>query len=263
MNIAILGDGRLGTEIGALLGARSGIRPLMLGRPSGGQHLAPALEHVDLVFEASIGSAVQANVEVALAAGVRRFVIATTAWSDDRPHVERALVRSGASAVAAPNFSVGVALFFRLVDAAVSLYGPIAAFDPYVLEWHHAAKADRPSGTAREIVRRIVAAHPRKRGVRAPDASDANGSSDPGLVEIAVLRAGAGPGMHLVGFDAPGETLELRLTARDRSAYAAGAVAAADWLLARPRTPGIHPFDEVVDELLAAPALPEATHSTH
>src|ERR1019366_8678432 len=134
--------------------------------------------------------------------------------------------------------------------------GPIAAFDPYVLEWHHAAKSDRPSGTARELLRRIVAAHPRKRGVRD---LDADGPADPELVEVAVLRAGAGPGMHLVGFDAPGETLELRLTARDRSAYAAGAVAAADWLTARPRSPGIHPFDEVVDDLLAAPvpaALP-------
>jgi len=59
--------------------------------------------------------------------------------------------------------------------------------------------------------------------------------------------------MHLVGFDAPGETLELRLTARDRSAYAAGALAAADWLLAQPRTAGIHPFDEVVDDLLSTP----------
>ena len=39
--------------------------------------------------------------------------------------------------------------------------------------------------------------------------------------------------MHLVGFDAAGETVELRLTARDRSAYAAGILAAADWLRAR------------------------------
>jgi dihydrodipicolinate reductase len=60
--------------------------------------------------------------------------------------------------------------------------------------------------------------------------------------------------MHLVGFDAPAETIELRLTARDRSGYAAGALAAADWLLATPRAPGVHPFDLVVDDLLAAPA---------
>jgi len=248
MNIAIFGNGRLGNEIGDLLGARAGIRPSILGRPANGRHPAAALAGVDLVIDASAGPAVRDNVDLALAAGVRRFVIATTAWSDDEPAVEAALRRSSAVAVSAPNFSVGVNLFFRLVDAAVRLYGPIGSFDPYVLEWHHAAKADRPSGTARELLRRIVAAHPRKRGVRD---LDADGPSDPGLVEVAVLRAGAGPGMHLVGFDAPGETLELRLTARDRSAYATGAAAAADWLMAHPRTPGIHPFDEVVDDLLA------------
>jgi 4-hydroxy-tetrahydrodipicolinate reductase len=250
MNIAIFGDGRLGNEIGDLLGSRSGIRPAILGRPTNGRHPAPALAGVDLVFEASIPTAARDNIELGLAAGVRRFVIATTAWSDDVPAVESALRRASAAAVSAPNFSIGVNLFFRLVDAALGLYGPLDSFDPYVLEWHHAAKADRPSGTARELLRRIVAAHPRKRGVRDPGAG---GPADPGLVEVAVLRAGAGPGMHLVGFDAPGETLELRLTARDRSAYAAGAVAAADWLLAKPRSPGIHPFDEVVDDLLAAP----------
>ena len=69
---------------------------------------------------------------------------------------------------------------------------------------------------------------------------------------MAVIRAGAAPGMHLVGFDAPGESLEMRLTARDRSAYASGAVTAAEWLLAEPRTPGFHPFDDVVDSMIIA-----------
>jgi 4-hydroxy-tetrahydrodipicolinate reductase len=250
MNIAIFGDGRLGNEIGDLLGARSGIRPTILGRPANGRHPLAVLAGVDLVFEASVGSATRDNIELGLAAGVRRFVIATTAWSDDQPAVEAALHRASSAAVSAPNFSIAVNLFFRLVDTAVRLYGPIGSFDPYVLEWHHAAKADRPSGTARELLRRIVAAHPRKRGARD---LDADGPADPGLVEVAVLRAGAGPGMHLVGFDAPGETLELRLTARDRTPYATGAAAAADWLMAQPRSPGIHPFDEVVDDLLTVP----------
>jgi dihydrodipicolinate reductase len=57
--------------------------------------------------------------------------------------------------------------------------------------------------------------------------------------------------MHVVGFDAAGETVELRLTARDRGAYAAGAVASADWLRSAPRRPGLHRFEEVVDDLLA------------
>jgi hypothetical protein len=52
---------------------------------------------------------------------------------------------------------------------------------------------------------------------------------------VVAIRVGTNPGRHLVGFDGPGETIELTLTARDRSACAAGVVAAADWLLAEPR----------------------------
>ena len=60
-----------------------------------------------------------------------------------------------------------------------------------------------------------------------------------------------------MGFDAPGETLEIKLTSRDRSAYAAGILASADWLLREPRAPGIHDFDPVVvDELIASAAKP-------
>ena len=61
-------------------------------------------------------------------------------------------------------------------------------------------------------------------------------------LEVLAVRAGANPGSHLVGFDAPGETLEIRLSSRDRSAYASGIVASADWLSIQPRTPGIHAF---------------------
>ena len=144
-------------------------------------------------------------------------------------------------AVAASNFSLGVALFGRLVDAAVALFGPVEGFDPYLVEWHRRTKLDRPSGTARELAGRIVDGHPRL-----------TGQDD---LEVVSIRAGASPGMHLVGFDAVGETVELRLTARDRSAYATGILAAADWLDRTRRPAGLHPFDPIVDELLARPAI--------
>jgi dihydrodipicolinate reductase len=82
--------------------------------------------------------------------------------------------------------------------------------------------------------------------------SAATGPPAPDELEVVAVRAGASPGTHLVGFDAPGETIELRLTARDRSAYAAGILAAADWLVREPRPAGLHPFDPIVDELLTA-----------
>jgi 4-hydroxy-tetrahydrodipicolinate reductase len=138
--------------------------------------------------------------------------------------------------VASATFSLGVMLFARLVEDAARLFGPFAEYDPYLVEWHRRTKADRPSGTAIELSRRLIAAHPRKTRVAQPMV---HGAPAPEELDVAVIRAGAAPGMHLVGFDAPGESLEMRLTARDRSAYAAGAITAAEWLLAEPRTPGL------------------------
>lgn len=240
MRTIILGDGPLGWAIAAAAAER-GERTPILGRPTMGRHDPVAFDDVDLVIDASRGDAVRANVDAALGAGVRRVVVATTGWAADRDAVDAALQQHGASAVVAANFSLGVNLFARLVEVATDLYGAVQGFDPYLVEWHRRAKADRPSGTALELASRIAAHHP--------------GLAGPADLETVSIRAGASPGMHLVGFDAAGETVELRLTARDRSAYAAGVLAATDWLRRAARTPGIHTFDPVVDELLARPAV--------
>ena len=237
MDTIILGDGPLGQAVASAIEGR-GDRARVIGRPPNGRrHDAATFGGTDLIVDASRGESVRANVEAAIEGGIRRFVIATTGWDGDRALVSGALRDAGAAAVVAPNLSLGAALFLRLIDRATELFGRVDAFDPYVLEWHRRAKRDRPSGTAREIVRRMAGGY----------------ATEP---DVAVIRAGASPGMHLVAFDATGETIELRLTARDRSAYAAGALAAADWLMRRPRPAGVHPFDLVVDELLTLqPAL--------
>jgi 4-hydroxy-tetrahydrodipicolinate reductase len=241
MTTIIFGDGGLGTAVRAALLARGNQDVRVLGRPDAGRHGPAALHGARLAIEASRADAVLANLTAALEAGIHRAVIATTGWQADRPEVEDTLRRHGVAAVAASNFSLGVVLFGRLVSAAVGLFGPLEDFDPYLVEWHRRGKRDRPSGTAIDLRRRIVAAHPRLTA-----ADD---------LETVSVRAGAAPGMHLVGFDALGETIELRLTARDRSAYAAGILTAVDWLARTPREPGLHAFEPIVDELIARPAV--------
>jgi 4-hydroxy-tetrahydrodipicolinate reductase len=235
MQTIILGGGHLGSAIATAASAR-GERIPIIGRPSPGPHDPVTLERADVLIDATRADAVADDIASGLDAGIRRFVIATTGWAIDRDAVERQLLDRAATAVVAANFSLGVALFARIVERATELLGSAAEYDPYLVEWHRRAKPDRPSGTALDLARRIVARHPRLH--------------DPGDLETVSVRAGASPGMHLVGFDAPGETIELRLTARDRSAYASGVLAATDWLRRAPRAPGIHPFDPVVDELL-------------
>ena len=235
----ILGDGGLGRAVETAARERAGMTDhvRLLGRPATGRHAPSDLAGAGTVVEASRGDAVASNLTASLEAGSRRFVIATTDWAADRSRIETLLGEYGAAAVAASNFSLGVVLFGRLVEAAVELFGPLEGFDPYLLEWHRRTKRDRPSGTAADLARRIATHHP-----RLETAAD---------LEVVSVRAGASPGMHLVGFDAVGETVELRLTARDRTAYAAGILAAADWLERTPREPGLHTFDPIVDELIA------------
>jgi len=235
MTITILGDGPMGRAI-ATAAQERGEPVTILGRPPGGRHDPGAFTGAELVIDASRGEAVASNLADALAAGVRGVVIATTGWPADRDVVAAALRTHGASAVAAANFSLGVALFARLVETAADLFGAVDAFDPFLVEWHRRAKADRPSGTAIDLAQRLATRHP-----RLSSATD---------LETVSIRAGSSPGMHLVGFDAAGETVELRITARDRTAYAAGVLAAADWLRADRRPPGLHAFDPVVDDLI-------------
>jgi 4-hydroxy-tetrahydrodipicolinate reductase len=249
MQSIVAGDGGMGRAVAAALAGR-GIPPLaILGLPdSHAGHSPGAFRGAEVVFDFTVGDAVLQNVRAAVAGGLRNFVIGTTNWAGDRDGVEAALVGAGAAAVASASFSLGMMLFARLVEDAARLFGPFADYDPYLVEWHRRTKADRPSGTALELSRRLIAAHPRKTRVAR---AMAFGAPLPEELDVSVIRAGAAPGMHLVGFDAPGESLEMRLTARDRSAYAAGAITAAEWLLAEPRSPGLHSFDDVIDSIIA------------
>jgi 4-hydroxy-tetrahydrodipicolinate reductase len=235
-SILIFGDGHLGRAVAAAARSRGDPADLV-GRPSSDRHRPVRFAGADVVVEASRGEAVRRNIQAVLDGGIRRLVIATTDWAADRTAVETHVRDAGATAVASANFSFGVALFGRLVDQAAALFGSAGGFDPYLLEWHRRTKVDRPSGTALDLAGRIATHDP-----RLASASD---------VETTSIRAGASPGMHLVGFDAAGETVELRLTARDRSAYAAGVLATVDWLMGQGRPAGVLPFDVVVDELLA------------
>ncbi len=235
MTMTILGDGPMGRAV-ACAAVERGEPAVTVGRPPDGVHPPERFDGVTVVVDASRGSAVGANLAAALDSGVRRFVIATTGWEAQRDTVAARLLSHGAVAVAAANFSVGVALFARLVEAATDLFGTMDGFDPYLLEWHRRAKADRPSGTAIDLATRMTAHHP-----RLTTAAD---------LEVVSVRAGSSPGMHLVGFDAAGETIELRMTARDRTAYANGVLMAADWLRGGAREPGIHPFEAVIDDRL-------------
>jgi 4-hydroxy-tetrahydrodipicolinate reductase len=247
MRALITGAGNMGRAIRTALEARGDAVVAMVGR-AGSRPAAGSLSPVDASFEFSHASSLLDNVRFGLDTGCRAFVIGTTGWSGDagvRAALGRDLESSHARAVVAPTFSLGVVLFAELAEQAARLFGGFGEYDPYVFEHHRRSKADRPSGTALAIAERIL---PHLGSKRQALLAGGSGAPDPDVLEVVALRAGASPGMHIVGFDAPGEALELRITARDRSAYVAGALVAADALAAEPERTGITDFETLVRE---------------
>ena len=163
-DITILGDGPLGRAVETAARER-GDEVRVLGRPAD----RPASARRPCAAPAS--SSRRRAATRSAPTSRPRSTPAAAGSSSPRPagpaaraDVDAMLREHGAAAVAASNFSIGVVLFGRLVEAAVGLFGPLEAFDPYLLEWHRRSKRDRPSGTAADLARRIADAHPRLDG---------------------------------------------------------------------------------------------------
>jgi 4-hydroxy-tetrahydrodipicolinate reductase len=206
---------------------------------------------VDVTFEFSHATSLVEHARLGLDAGCRAFVIGTTGWAPTDEHgtaLASILAAADARAVVAPTYSLAAVLFAQLAEQAARLFGAFPEYDPYILEQHRRSKPDRPSGTAVALSERLLPHLPSKRRARLAGQA---GAPDPDVLEVVALRAGSHPGMHIVGFDGPGESLELRITARDRSAYVAGALLAADSLLADPARRGISDFERLIRERIS------------
>src|SRR5207253_6245767 len=119
----------------------------------------------------------------------------------------------GGTLVHATNFSIGVRLFFETAQTAALLF-PGAGYAAYLVEEHHAAKRDAPSGTAKALSEILTAA----------------GAS---LDAVASVRAGTVPGLHRLVFESPEDEVELIHRARGRAGFAKGAVWAAERIVGR------------------------------
>ncbi len=119
---------------------------------------------------------------------------------------------------------------FRLVTRAAAWFGQAGCYEPFLVEEHHRMKKDGPSGTALRLGDLLLRATPGKNRL---EPAPAAGPISPESIPVAWIRAGTIPGTHRVGWDGPGETLEIVHRARDRAVFANGAILAAEWLSTR------------------------------
>jgi len=168
----------------------------------------------DVAIDFSVAEAVVENLPRLAALGID-VVVGTTGWHAHEARLRALAAEAGIGVVAAPNCSVGVALFQELVAASAARFDACPDYDAWIHETHHAAKRDAPSGTALALQAAMVRAGYTR------------------AIDVASTRAGHVPGTHTVGFDGPSETVTLTHTVRDRSTFAHGALTAARWLHGR------------------------------
>lgn len=246
MRIALIGYGKMGQEIAraaADVGIEVGAIFTSRNNADGQGLTAEALREIDVCLDFTTPETVLTHIR-ALAQVGKPVVVGTTGWYDRLDEARQVVEQAGIGCVYAPNFSLGVNLFYRLIAQACRLFSPYPDFDPYIVEFHHRGKADHPSGTALRLADILL----ENLTAKARTVTRLSGRLADDDVHVASVRGGAQPGKHVVGFDAPYETIEIVHLVRQRRAFAMGALLAAQWIRTRR---GFFRFDDLLDQSLS------------
>jgi len=215
-HIAIIGDGKMGRTIAQMTQERGWTVCAMLDSAhnrNGAGITRRALGDPDVVIEFTEPGAAVANIMACIADKIP-VVVGTTGWYESLPMITDQVNVAESALLWAPNFSVGVNLFVELTRRAAEIMSAAPEFAAHLVETHHSAKKDAPSGTAVSIVNAME----KGLGKR---------------IEVTSVRTGSVPGTHEVIFDSTYEQMSLRHEARDRRVFADGALRAAQWLIGK------------------------------
>lgn len=166
---------------------------------------------VDALIDFTIASAAMENLSYALKYK-KPLVLATTGFTDKEVEDIHSAAKS-MPIVFSPNMSVGVNLLFEAAGDIARKLGE--NYDIELIEAHHKAKKDSPSGTAKKLAEEIFKATGRN-------------------IPTHAIRAGDIIGDHSLIYAGGGERIEIKHQAHSRDVFALGALKAAKWIVDKP-----------------------------
>lgn len=194
----------------------------------------------DVAIEFTTPDSVIHNIEV-LAQMKKNIVVGTTGWYDKTEQVKEIVSKYDIGLVWGSNFSVGMNIFFKIVEYSSKLFNKLENYDPFLYEIHHNLKKDSPSGTALSLAEIIISNIDRKDKI-----NTSNIDIQPNELSVAASRAGSIPGTHILNFDSVADTIQFSHIARNRSGFASGALEAAKQIH---KQKGFHNFANLLDNL--------------
>jgi 4-hydroxy-tetrahydrodipicolinate reductase len=220
---------RLGEDAGSVAGLKA------IGVPLAADFEAP----VDVMVDFSLPAASEQIVEHCQRRKIP-LVVATTGFSETQIGKLKEAARD-IPLLWSPNMSLAVNLTMKLAQAAAKALRDRET-DVEIIERHHRLKEDAPSGTALKFGQLIAAAMGQTAHRHGRQGRPGKRPHDE--IGYHAIRAGDNPGEHTIIFALAGETVELSVRATSRDCYAAGALAAAKFLLGK--KPGLYGMDDVL-----------------
>ena len=224
INVAVLGArGRMGSEVVKAVEATDGlalVAALDLGDSL--EQLKGSAAHV--VVDFTTPDSVMSNLEFLINNGIN-VVVGTTGFDDAKLATVKGWLTQNPSVgvLIAPNFAIGAVLMMEFAEKAARYFESAE-----IIELHHPAKVDAPSGTAARTAELMGAAR-KDAGLDAmPDATTtslpgARGASVNGIPVHSVRARGLVAHQEVL-FGGLGETLTIRHDSIDRAGFMPGVI---------------------------------------
>jgi 4-hydroxy-tetrahydrodipicolinate reductase len=240
MRFIISGYGRMGKEVEKMALASGHTIHLIIDTNEDWKKLTTDQSDADAVIDFSLPRTAVDNIMRCFELGLP-IITGTTGWYGRLAEVQQQAEAMNGTLFYAPNFSIGVNLFFRLNRQLASLISHFDEYKPSLKEIHHIHKLDAPSGTAIKLAEDLVS---RSKTHKSWAKGMGHGL---GVLPVVSERTGEVPGTHIVRYASAADVIELRHEAINRTGFAKGAIIAAEWVLGKQ---GVYTMDNLMESLV-------------
>ncbi len=243
LKIALIGYGQMGRLIEQLAPQNDYEIVSIIDPILGNKITANTVKEADVCIEFSTPKTAFENIRKLIELN-KNIVTGTTGWYSELDKIKLLVEQRGTGFIYGSNFSIGMNLFFSIIESASKLMNNAEDYDLFGLEMHHNKKKDSPSGTAKVLSEIILQNIDRKTMLQYNKLDRKIEQSE---FHFASIRSGNIPGTHSISFDSGADTIELKHTARNRNGLAIGAIKAAKWINNKT---GFYNFTDELSEII-------------
>jgi 4-hydroxy-tetrahydrodipicolinate reductase len=236
MKIALIGYGKMGKTIAELAKNKHHEIILTVDADNKNDLQSDLFKSADVAIEFTQPNQAFNNIIACFDAGVP-VVSGTTGWYDELPGLIAACNDKNGALIYASNFSIGVNLFFVLNKILAKQMSQYPDYKVSMLETHHTAKLDAPSGTAITLAEDLINCH------NGYQSWNKGTSSDNTSFPILSVREDPAPGKHEIFYTSEIDEIKISHEALNRNGFSLGALYAANWIKGKK---GVHHFADIL-----------------